>query len=48
MNQVEKNKDLYFTVRTDYLRLMRVILVSLSYKNKSISTQQMRVGGGLI
>ena len=45
MNQ---DKDLYFTVRTDYLRLIRVILISLSYKNESISSQQMRAGGGLI
>ena len=43
-----KNKDLYFTVRTGYLRLIRVILISLSYKDKSISSQQMRAGGGLI
>ena len=43
-----KKKDLYFTVRTDYLRLIRVILISLSYKNESIWSQQMRAGGGLI
>ena len=48
MNQVEKHKDLYFTVWTGYLRLIRVILISLSYKNESISGQQMRAGGGLI
>ena len=40
MNQVEKHKDLYFTVRTSYLRLIRVIPISLSYKNESISGQQ--------
>ena len=48
MNQVEKKKDLYFTVQTDYLRLIRVILISLSYKNESISSQQVLAVGGLI
>ena len=48
MNQVEKTRIFYFTVRTDYWGLIRVLLISLPYKIESLSSQQMRAGGGLI
>ena len=43
MNQVEKKRILFNSAD----RLL-VVLNSLSYKNESISSQQMRAGGGLI